>query len=114
MTQESVDYDMASMKRWSRVGLLVLTLVVAGCGEGAKLIQVTDTGGVVSYPYKGDNHLVSGFRTEAFQLIDKQCAGAYSIVREGEAKGRTRVAGPVQGAEEAIRERRWGIEFRCK
>ena len=105
---------MAPMKRWSRVSLLVLALVVAGCGEGAKLVQVTDTGGVVSYPFKGDNHLVSSFRSEAFQLIEKQCTGAYSIVREGEAKGRTRVAAPVQGAEEAIRERRWGIEFRCK
>lgn len=105
---------MAPMKRWSRAGLLGIALVMGGCGEGAKLVQVTATGGVVTYPFKGDSHLVSSFRSDAFQLIDKQCAGAYSIVREGEAKGRSRIAGPVQGAEEVIRERRWGIEFRCK
>jgi hypothetical protein len=105
---------MAPMKRWSRAGALGLVLLTAGCGEGAKLVQATPTGGVVTYPFKGDNHLVSSFRSEAFQLMDKQCAGAYGIVREGEAKGRSRTAGPVQGAEEVIRERRWGIEFRCK
>ena len=107
-------YDRARMKRWSRAGLLASALVLAGCGEGAKVVQVTDNGGVVTYPFKGNNHLVSSFRTEAFQLIDQQCAGAYSIVREGEARGRSRIAGSVPGAEEVIQERRWGIEFRCK
>lgn len=102
------------MKRWSRVSLLASALAFAGCSEGAKLVQVTDGGGIVTYPFKGDNHLTSSFRTEAFQLMDKQCAGAYSIVREGEAKGRSRIAGAVQGAEEVITEKRWGIQFRCK
>ena len=102
------------MKRWSSRAIFALALVVTGCGEGAKLVQVTDTGGIVTYPFKGDRHLISSFRTDAFQLIDQQCMGAYHVVREGEAKGRSRIAGPVQGAEEVITERRWGIEFRCK
>jgi hypothetical protein len=34
-------------------------------------------------------------------------------VREGEARGRARVVG-VEGGQEILRERRWGIEFRCK
>lgn len=105
---------MARMKRWSRAGVLGLVFLTGGCGEGAKLVQATSAGGVVIYPFKGDDHLTTSFRSEAFQLMDKHCAGAYSIVREGEAKGRSRIAGPVQGAEEVIRERRWGIEFRCK
>jgi hypothetical protein len=102
------------MKSASSRLLLTLTLAVTGCGEGAKVVQITDTGGVVTYPFKGDNHLVSSFRKDAIQLIDTQCAGAYRIVREAEARGRSRVAGPIQGAEEVITERRWGIEFRCK
>lgn len=72
-------------------------------------------GGVVVYPFKGDQGaLLSSFRKDALALMKDKCAGAYTIVREGETKGRTRLIGPVEGAQEAIRERRWGIEFRCK
>jgi hypothetical protein len=41
-------------------------------------------------------------------------AGGYAIIREGEAKGRARVVGGIEGGQEVVRERRWGIEFRCK
>lgn len=102
------------MKPWSSVALGFLALLFAGCGEGAKMLQESENGGVVVYPFKGDNHLTISFRRDAFRLIEQQCPAGYSIVREGEAKGRTRVAAPVEGAEEVIRERRWGIEFRCK
>jgi hypothetical protein len=102
------------MKPWSRAALLALVCVGAGCEEAAKLVQVTENGGTVIYPYKGDNYMTSSFRSDAFQLMDKQCAGAYTIVKEGEAKGRSRIAGAVQGAEEVITEQRWGIQFRCK
>ena len=57
---------------------------------------------------------MSSFRKDALALMKDKCAGPYTIVREGETKGRTRLIGPVEGAQEAIRERRWGIEFRCK
>ncbi len=36
------------------------------------------------------------------------------MVREGEAKGRVRLAGAVEGAQEIVRERRWAIQFECK
>ena len=55
------------MKRWSRAAALALLLVGAGCSEGAKLIQESDSGGVVTYPFKGENgYLYSRFRTEAY------------------------------------------------
>ncbi|HEY5627175.1 MAG TPA: hypothetical protein VIR79_04475 [Nitrospira sp.] len=58
--------------------------------------------------------MLSSFRKEALAIIREKCGGAYSIIREGEAKGRTRVAVAIEGAQEIVRERRWGIEFRCK
>jgi|SRR5512134_455721 hypothetical protein len=101
------------MKSWSSLGC-GLVLLLAGCAEGAKLVQDSGDGGVVTYPFKGEQGaMLSSFRTEALTLIKDTCGGAYSIMREGEAKGRARVAG-VEGGQEIVRERRWGIEFRCK
>ena len=102
------------MKPWSSAVLSSMALLLMSCGDGAKFLQLNDNGGVVVYPYKGDNHLVASFRRDAFRLIEQQCPAGYSIIKEGEAKGRSRVSAPVQGAEEVIYERRWGIEFRCK
>lgn len=101
------------MKSWSSLGC-GLVLLLAGCAEGAKLVQDNGDGGVVTYPFKGEQGaMLSSFRTEALTIIKDTCGGAYSIMREGEAKGRARVAG-VEGGQEIVRERRWGIEFRCK
>lgn len=99
---------------WSRaVGFTGLLL--AGCADGATLLQESESGGVIAYPFKGEQGaLLSSFRTEAFALMKEKCHGPYTIIREGETKGRTRVAGAVEGAQEAIRERRWGIQFQCK
>ncbi len=103
------------MNRWSRVGILATCLALAGCAEGAKLIQDREGGGVVAYPYKGEQgSLISSFRKDALALMQQKCAGHYTIVREGETQGRSRVAGAVQGGQEVVRERRWGIEFHCK
>jgi len=89
--------------------------MLVGCAEGAKLVQDTGDGGVVTYPFKGDQgHMLSSYRKDALVLMKDTCGGSYIIVREGEAKGRARVAGGIDGGQEIVRERRWGIEFRCK
>ncbi|TAJ24960.1 MAG: hypothetical protein EPO64_08825 [Nitrospirae bacterium] len=103
------------MKPWSRVTALTLLLGCFGCSEGAKLVQETETGGVVTYPFKGESgYMFSKFRKEAMDLIEQHCAGRYTIVKEGEATGRTRISQVVEGAPEVVRERRWGLQFRCK
>jgi hypothetical protein len=104
-----------TMNRRSRVAVIAACLAVVGCADGAKLIQDGDNGGVVVYPFKGEQgHMLSSFRKDALSLIQQKCGGAYMIVREGETKSRARVAGAVQGGQEVVQERRWGIEFRCK
>jgi hypothetical protein len=102
------------MKTWSSL-VCALVLLLAGCGEGAKLVQDTGDGGVVTYPFKGEQgSLLSSFRQEALTLMREKCGTSHiTIVREGEAKGRARVVG-VEGSQEFVQERRWGIEFRCK
>ena len=102
------------MKIWSSLAVL-FALTLAGCGEGAKLLQEQEDGGVVVYSFKeGQGPMLSSFRTDALVLIKEKCGGPYRIVREGETKGRTRIVSPVPGTEEMVEERRWGIEFRCK
>ena len=102
-------------KEGSRALRLLLPLLLAGCGEGATLLQESDHGGVVVYPFKGEQGaMLASFRKDALAIMKDKCGGAYSIIREGETKGRVRVAGPVEGAQEIVQERRWGIHFQCK
>ena len=102
-------------KEGSRALLLLLLLALAGCGESATLLQESDRGGIVVYPFKGEQGaILASFRKDALAIIKDKCGGAYSIIREGETKGRVRVAGPVEGAQEIVQERRWGIHFQCK
>jgi hypothetical protein len=104
------------IKVWSRVAAVAVVSTVVGCADGAKLIQEHENGGVVVYPFKGDQgSLLSAFRKEALAVIQKKCgARSYTLVREGETKGRTRVVSPIEGQVEVIEERRWGIQFRCE
>jgi hypothetical protein len=105
------------MKIWSRVLFLALPAIGTGCGgDGVRLVQDLDNGGVVVYPFKSDQgHMLSTFRKDAVRLIEEKCPGGHTIVREGETKGRSRLAGPIQaGGGEIIQERRWGIQFQCK
>ncbi|MBI5410572.1 MAG: hypothetical protein HZA21_01120 [Nitrospirae bacterium] len=103
------------MKLWSRAIVLAVLLCCSGCSEGAKLVQETDQGGIATYPFKGESgYMFTKFRQEAIDLIEQRCGGRYLIVKEGEAMGRTRVSQVVEGAPEAVRERRWGLQFRCK
>lgn len=94
----------------------VACLALGGCADGAKLVQQDDTGGVVIYPFKeAQGPILSSFRKDALDLMKETCIGSsYSIVREGEAKGRARVVSPLDGAQELVEERRWGIQFECK
>lgn len=109
-------YHKSPMKAGSRALVLAaLAWVLTGCGEGAKLVQETESGGTVTYPFKSDPG-IGGFRKEALALIEQRCGGSYTIVKEGEAKGRTRVTevAGVVGSQDAITERRWGIQFAFK
>ena len=102
------------MKNWSRLWCAIVVLVT-GCAEGAKLAQRSEDGGVVTYPFKPDQGpMLSSFRRDALALMKDTCGSGYQIIREAEAKGRARVVGGIEGGQEIVRERRWGIEFRCK
>jgi hypothetical protein len=102
------------MKRWSSL-LAMSGLFLLGCVEGAKLVQETDSGGIVVYPYKGElGPATSPFRPDAIQLIERRCRKGYQILREGETKGRNRVIESAGGIPEVVAERRWGIQFSCK
>lgn len=87
--------------------------LLAGCSEGVKFIQETDTGGVVVYPYKGDNAIVSSFRHDALDLIEKKCPKGYTVLKEGQTTSLQRIHDTVGGSE-AIELKRWAIKFACK
>jgi len=102
------------MKIRSSLAVLVMILL-SGCAEGAKIVQDREDGGVVVYSFKGEQgSMLSSFRQDALALMKHKCNGPYTIVREGETKGRSRIAGGVEGAQEIVQERRWGIQFQCK
>jgi hypothetical protein len=108
-------YDKSPMKSWSSKTVLAASLLLASCGEGALLVKDSDDGGVVAYPYRAEQgNLLSSFRKEAVRLMQQKCPRGYSIVREGETKGRLRQASPVAGSSDIVEERRWGIQFQCK
>jgi hypothetical protein len=103
------------LKAWSRPVFVFLALQAVGCADGAKIAQEHDRGGVVVYPFKGEQGaILSSFRKDAFGLMREKCGGPYTIIREGETKGRARMASPIEGAQDIVLERRWGIQFECK
>lgn len=88
---------------------------VWGCAEGARFAKVDERAGVVVYPLKKERESIyaSRFRTEALQMIEGHCRGAYLIVREGETAPQTR--NPGLDSEDMLTTRRfWGLEFKCK
>jgi hypothetical protein len=90
--------------------------ICTGCADTAKLVQETAMGGIVTYLYKADRGgpVTSAHRMEALELIKKKCGSGYLIVREGEAQGYRSISGTVEGTEDEARNRRWGLQFRCK
>lgn len=103
-------------KSWLIVVMAAVCLTSGGCADGVKIVQQHDGGGVAIYPLKeGEGPMLSAFRNEALDLMKEACPGrSYNIVREGETKGRSRVVSPLDGTQEVIYERRWGIQFECK
>jgi hypothetical protein len=102
------------MKIWSSLAVLCL-IALTGCGEGAKLLLEREDGGVVAYPFRGEQGpMLSSFRSEALTLMKEKCGGPYTIIKEGETKGRARITSPIEGAQDIVEERRWGIQFQCK
>lgn len=102
------------MKIWSTLAVLFV-ITLTSCADGAKLLQEREDGGVVVYPFKGEQgSMLSSFRTDALALMKEKCGGPYTIVREGETKGRVRTVSPIEGAQDVVEERRWGIQFQCK
>ena len=101
---------------WVITTMAVICLISGGCTDGAKIVQQHDGGGVAIYPFKeGQGPMLSAFRNEALDLMKEACRGGpYSIVREGETKGRNRVVSPLDGTQEVIHERRWGMQFECQ
>ncbi len=101
---------------WLIAVMSAFCLALGGCADGAKIVQQYDGGGIVIYPIKdGQGPMLSSFRNEALDLMKEACRDrSYSIVREGETKGRTRVVSPLDGAQEVVQERRWGVQFECK
>lgn len=94
--------------------MLAASLLLGACGGGATLVKSTARGGVVTYAFNpARGHLASPFRDDALALMARHCGGAFTIVREGEARGRVREVQTVAGAE-VIEERRWGVKFDCR
>jgi hypothetical protein len=57
-----MDYHRSPTKIWSSF-VCALALLTAGCAEGAKLAKADEDGGVVTYPFKGDQgYMLSSFR----------------------------------------------------
>lgn len=100
---------------WAAIGLAGL-LVCGGCADAAQLVQETAHGGVVTYLYKEERGgpTLSPYRARALEIIKKKCGPGYLIVREGEARGPRNVSGVREGTEDEIKNRRWGLQFRCQ
>lgn len=105
---------MTHLERWSSACMLATSLLLVACGGGATLVRIDAQGGVVTYAFNpARGHLASPFRDDALALIARHCGGAFTIIREGEARGRVQEVHTVAGTE-VIEERRWGLEFDCR
>ena len=98
--------------------LALLALVMpstSGCSDAVKMVQETESGGVVTYLYKEDRGgpMGSPHRRQALQAIEKKCPRGYFVVRDGEVQG-TPVMSGLEGQHDEDTGRRWGIQFRCK
>lgn len=71
------------MKIWSSLAILFV-IALAGCGEGAKLLQEREDGGVVAYPFIGEQGpMLSSFRTDALALMKENAGALYHRAGRG-------------------------------
>lgn len=104
---------MTGLQRWSSLWILMILIGCYGCGQGVQLVREGTAGGVVLYVYKGQNGgQLTPRRAEAIEMIQTFCKGPYRLVREGQAKGRSRLVEGLGGSD-VIKEQWWGIRFRC-
>lgn len=113
MREDLQFHNTGRLNGWSRAAGLGVLLLLSGCSEGVKFVQETDTGGVVVYPYKGDNALTSTFRGEALDMMQKKCPNGYTVLKEGQTKSLRRVHESAGGSE-AVELKRWAIKFECR
>src|SRR5678809_757587 len=72
-------YNRDRMKIWSTLAVLFV-IALAGCADGAKLLHENEDGGIVVYPFKGEQgSMLSSFRTDALALMKEKCGGPYTI-----------------------------------
>ena len=97
-----------------------LFTMLTGCGSSAKLVNESDTGGTVIYPYMTEaDVLASPTRQDALRLLETKCPGGYRISREGQvarispAVDRT-WKGQISSDGQVSREKQWAIVFSCK
>jgi hypothetical protein len=103
------------VKPWTKaIGLTVLVFCV-GCSQAVLLTHETEQGGVVTYLFKEDRGgpMGSAYRRDALKLIEGKCLSGYTILKDGEVEDHSSMSS-VEGAEEEVTGRRWGIQFRCK
>lgn|SRR5574341_789396 len=96
------------------LALLCLGVAWAGCGQEAKLIRETPSGGTVAFPFSTEgDRLSSQARSEALTLMEGKCGKTFKILREGEVPRVSATAdrawrGQMSG------DRLWGMEFTCQ
>jgi len=101
-------------------GLALFMSTIAGCGQNARLVNETPTGGTVIYAYYQDKDvLTSPGRKDALHLLDEKCPAGYRISREGEIAQVDRAVdrawmGQVSRDGQTNQEKRWAIRFVCK
>ena len=101
------------MKTWSSL-VCVLVLCAAGCAEGAKLAQANQDGGVVTYPFKGDQgHMLSSFRKDALAADERHVWRRLSDCARRRSERTSARGRRLLRRTEIVRERRWGIRVRC-
>ena len=103
------------VKVWTKVIVLAMLVVSAGCSQAVLMTQETEKGGVVTYLFKEDlgGSMGSPYRKDALKLIEGKCPSGYIVLEEGEVQGYSSMS-TVGGAEGEVSGRRWGIKFRCK
>ena len=92
----------------------IVTSVLVGCGQEARLIRNDPAGYVVAYSIETEADVLSSTnRRKALDIIKDKCPQGERIVKEGE------VPKVSQSADRAWRgqmgtDRLWGIQFTCK